>query len=489
MTFFENSAILFVSKCFFGKENNMKLKKFLALVLCASLMVTMTACEQGTNGPTQNSSDNGGSSPEESNDPNGGENSGNNGSGNGENQLPATADNSCDLSILDANNTAYADDVQDSEYVIEDGITEKMIALSELNPGNQVRLANAMKKAAAGEELTVAYIGGSITQGSTAGDNGCYARLVTNWFEETYPDSKINYVRAGIGATGSYIGVHRVDTDVISQSPDIVFVEFSVNDTTENTQRNINSYDSLLRKIWNAESAPAIVCIGMTQENGTSFQNQHYSVAKAYDLPFISYRNAILYAINQGYIKWDDISDDNIHPNTVGHKVLTEIITHYLAKVNENKDNISGDESDFSTPATKDVYANARLLTPSSFEAIDETNTIKAIDSAEFGGFKGYWMARVSGGFNGAKLVFKDVEAKNIGLLYGEVVDKGPKFEIYLDGALVTTVDANFPNGWGGYVEAVEVISLEESGKHTIEIVPLDAESATILYVTALAVS
>ena len=54
---------------------------------------------------------------------------------------------------------------------------------------------------------------------------------------------------------------------------------------------------------------------------------------------------------------------------------------------------------------------------------------------------------------------------------------------------MVTTVDANFPNGWGGYVEAVEVISLEESGKHTIEIVPLDAESATILYVTALAVS
>lgn len=454
----------------------MKLKKFLALVLCASLMVTMTACDQGTNGPAQNSSDNENSSPDEGS------------SGGGENQLPAAADNSSDLSILDANNTSYADDVQDSEYVIENGITEKMIALSERNPGNQVRLANAMKRAEAGEELTVAYIGGSITQGSTAGDNDCYARLVTNWFENTYPNSKINYVRAGIGATGSYIGVHRVDTDVISKSPDIVFVEFSVNDTTENTQRNINSYDSLLRKIWNAESAPAIICIGMTQENGTSFQNQHYSIAKAYDLPFISYRNAILHVINEGYIKWDDISDDNIHPNTVGHKVLTEIITHYLAKVNENKDNISGEESDFSTPATKDVYANARLLTPSNFEAVDETGTIQAVDS-EFGGFKGFWMARVKGSFNGARLVFKDVEAKNIGLLYGEVVDKGPNFEIYLDGVLVTTVDANFPNGWGSYVEAVEVISLAESGTHTVEIVPLDAESSAILYVTALAVS
>lgn len=460
-------------------RKKMKMKKIAALILSASLMLTFAACD---NSGGNESAD--GTVSENQSDNNGGADVNTEGG-----NAPATADNSAELSVKDTNDTSYADGVEDTEYVISDGITDKMVALSELNVGNQVRLAEMMKRAEAGEEITVAYIGGSITQGTSAGDDGCYARLVTNWFESTFPDATINYLRAGIGATGSYIGVHRVDRDVLSQSPDIVFVEFSVNDTTENTQRNINSYDSLLRKIWNAESKPAIVCIGMTQDSGASFQNQHYSIAVQYDLPFISYRNAILHVIKQGYITWKDISDDNIHPNTAGHKVLTEIITHYLEKVNENKDSISGSESDFSTPVTKDVYADATLLTPANCEAIDETGTFVTNKEGVFGNFTGYWQARVNGSFNGARLVFENVEAKNIGLLYSEVVDKGPQLEVYVDGELMTTIDANFPGGWGSYTEAAEIVSFAESGTHTVEIVPLDTGSSSIIYITGLAIS
>ena len=467
-------------------------KKILTLILSAAMVLTLAACDNGGNNENPDNTPDHADNPINDVDNNSGDDN-NNGDDNTDDnnaQLPPTADNSYTLDIIDTNDTSYADEVEDTEYVIADGITDKMAALSELNLGNQVRLADVMKRAEAGEEITVAYIGGSITQGSTADDNTCYARLTTNWFEQTFPDAKINYVRAGIGATGSYIGVHRVDRDVLSHNPDLVFVEFSVNDTTENTTRNVNSYDSLLRKIWNSDSSPAIVCIGMTQENSTSFQNYHYSVAAHYDLPFISYRNAILHVINEGYIVWKDISDDNIHPNKTGHTVLTQIITHYLAKVNENKDSVSGDESDFSTPATKDVYANATLLTPANFEATDETNLIAADTNSVFGGFTGCWSARVSSsGFGGAKLVFENVEAKNIGLLYGEVVGKGPMIDIYLDGVLVNTVDANFPNGWGNYTEAVEIIALQESGTHTVEIVPQDTGDASILYVTGLAIS
>ena len=119
--------------------------------------------------------------------------------------------------------------------------------------------------------------------------------VTTNWFEETYPSAKINYVRAGIGATGSYIGVHRVDKDVLANNPDLVFVEFSVNDTTENTERNKESYDSLLRKIWNYQSAPAIICIGMTQEDGTTFQNYHFEIVIVYYSTLYNYYLSSLY--------------------------------------------------------------------------------------------------------------------------------------------------------------------------------------------------
>ena len=299
----------------------------------------------------------------------------------------------------------------------------------------------------------------------------------------------VNDNRAGIGATGSYIGVHRVERDVLSNNPDVVFVEFSVNDTTENTRRDVDSYDSLLRKIWGSDSKPAIVCIGMTQENGTSVQNYHYDIAKSYDLPFISYRNAILDVINKGYIKWTDISDDNIHPNTVGHKVLTQIITHYLDKVNSEKDTVDGAESDFSTAYTSDKYTNAVTLTPNEITAVDETGTFKESKDSAFSNMTGYWMVRKKGGFDGAKLVFNDVEAKNVGILYGRMTGGGTILDVYIDGVLAKSVDTRFPGGWGNYAEAAHIASFEESAKHTIEIVPRDEEDASMIYISGLLIS
>lgn len=478
----------------------MRIKKITALLLASALLLTATAC--GNSGDTDN--DNTSSTTDSTNsgetNADNTENTATEGSSdvpddNSSEKTPADIgvidDNETPPTVGDNNDFSYADAVTATEYTLGGALTDRMVALSELNLGNQVRLANAMKKAESGEPITVSYIGGSITQGSSAGDDACYAKLVTDWFRTTYPNSEINYNRAGIGATGSYIGVHRVDTDVLANSPDIVFVEFSVNDTTENTMRNINSYDSLLRKIWNSATSPAIVCIGMTQDNGTTFQNYHFDIAKSYDLPFISYRNAILDTINNGYIKWTDISDDNIHPNTAGHRVLTDIITHYLAQVNENKDSVSGDESDFSTAYTKDKFSDARFLTPANCDAADPTGKIITKADTAFGGFTGCWTARGSGLFDGEQtcILFENVEAKNIGLLYGKVTGGGTILDVYVDDVLVSSVDARFPGGWGNYAESVELASFEETGTHTVKIVPQNIEGASLIFVSGLMIS
>jgi lysophospholipase L1-like esterase len=362
-----------------------------------------------------------------------------------------------------------------------------MIAKSRLAEGNKVRLAEKLKKAADGGNFTVAYIGGSITQGSSAGPDTCYSRLVTDWFEATYPDAKVNYINAGIGATGSYIGVHRADGDVLASNPDVVFVEFSVNDTTENTERNINAYDSLLRKLWLAPSSPALITIAMTQENGTSFQPQHAEIAAAYDLPMISYKDAILYVIEKSYIVWDDISDDDIHPNVSGHMVLSQLITSYLDEVNADLDTVSGAESDFSTPFTADKYQAARLLRPDGDNVPDlggfEVNT------TNFGNFPGTWRANI-GAEEVEPLVFT-VEAKNIAIFYSKLISRGGKFDVVIDGETAATIDCSFPNGWGNYVEVTEVASYEETGPHTVEIRPILAEdgSETRVYISSLAIS
>ena len=83
-----------------------------------------------------------------------------------------------------------------------------------------------------------------------------------------------------------------------------------------------------------------------------------------------------------------------------------------------------------------------------------------------------------------------EVEAKSIGLLYGKLTSgNATSADIYIDGELVTTVDAAFPNGWGNYVECVHLKSFTETAKHTVKIVPKAKDGPSMFYVNALAIS
>ena len=100
-----------------------------------------------------------------------------------------------------------------------------------MNTSNFARLKELFRRAAAGQELTIGFLGGSITQGSLSTQPGnAYAFRVYQWFVDTFPQSKFHYVNGGIGGTSSHYGVARAVTDVLMYQPDFVAVDFSVND-------------------------------------------------------------------------------------------------------------------------------------------------------------------------------------------------------------------------------------------------------------------
>ena len=86
-----------------------------------------------------------------------------------------------------------------------------MIARSLLNKGNNKRLKIAIEKAERGEEVTIAYIGGSITQGAAAKpiNTNCYAYKSYLMFKEMFGKDggeNIHFVKAGVGGTSSELG-------------------------------------------------------------------------------------------------------------------------------------------------------------------------------------------------------------------------------------------------------------------------------------------
>ena len=75
-------------------------------------------------------------------------------------------------------------------------------------------------------------------------------------------EENIHYVKAGVGGTPSELGMLRYHRDVCRDGavePDIVVVEFAVNDLGDETQGEC--YDSLVRMILGAKNAPAVILL------------------------------------------------------------------------------------------------------------------------------------------------------------------------------------------------------------------------------------
>jgi hypothetical protein len=227
----------------------------------------------------------------------------------------------------------------------------------------------------------------------------------------------------------------------------------------------------------------------MTQENGTSVQELHGEICKKYDIPMISYKNAILDIIDKGYIKWTDISDDNIHPNVPGHALLSNLITNYLQSVIDNLDNITGEESDFSGASeTGTKYQNASLVMSSNSEPTSLGSFF--VKSGDFGGFSDPWVIKQSDGqFTDEDGIEFEVTAMNIGIFYGKLISNGCKADIYIDGDYRATIDGDYTGGWGNYVEFAEVATFISEGTHTVKIVPQSTDHASVFYVSAIAIS
>ncbi|MCH5193328.1 MAG: SGNH/GDSL hydrolase family protein [Oscillospiraceae bacterium] len=346
------------------------------------------------------------------------------------------------------------------------GVTDKMYSRAILNEGNLARLAHAMKKAQNGEKVTVGVIGGSITQGSLASNPAnCYASKFADWWKEKFPRAEINFVNAGIGGTNSYLGVHRVDGQLLAYDPDVVIVEFSVNDSDK--IMNKYSYDSLVRKILGHSSDPAVMLLFTTQENGTSLQDVHKEIGTAYDLPMISYREVVYPEVAAGTLDWKAISPDNIHPNDAGHDIINQLISRYLDSVYDRLDAVTEEPSTFTAePYTKDYYADAKM-----YGAADITATasegFEVVEKGFYEQFPGNWKTE-----SGGSLTF-EVECKCLGVFYMKTTDgKSGMYEVYVDGESKGLLNGDFTGGWGNYGETQQVIMSNELQPHTVEIKP-----------------
>ncbi|MDB6175664.1 MAG: acyl-CoA thioesterase [Chthoniobacteraceae bacterium] len=95
-------------------------------------------------------------------------------------------------------------------------------------------------------EMKVGYLGGSITAQA-----GWRPKSLAH-FQATYPAVKFSEINAAIGGTGSDLGVFRLKQDLLDLNPDLLFVEFAVNDAGAEPEQIVRCMEGIVRQTWRA---------------------------------------------------------------------------------------------------------------------------------------------------------------------------------------------------------------------------------------------
>lgn len=195
-----------------------------------------------------------------------------------------------------------------------------------LNSGNTDRMKAVFTKAEQGKDIVVGAIGGSITMGADINTpvEGRWANRVAQWFKHKFPNTKVHFYNAGIGATNSTFGALRAFSDLLQYKPDIVVFEFSINDS-DNDWAEVGA-EGLLRQILDSENHPAVIMLAMMNRWGGNVQEKHLPLAQHYDIPFVSFRNIFEPIIKDSTITYNQILADDVHPNSTGHEMAGRLV-------------------------------------------------------------------------------------------------------------------------------------------------------------------
>jgi lysophospholipase L1-like esterase len=187
------------------------------------------------------------------------------------------------------------------------------------------------------EPLDVVFLGGSLTWGANASDpqTTSYRGRMMQWLRERYPNTPITFHDAAIGGTGSQLGLFRLDRDVLSRKPDLVFLDFSVNDNAEGEDvPTLASYERLVRDLISQDVMvfPVMMTfqwqVAKPDEPLPPRLRDHSKIAEAYGLPVADVMSALRGKVKEGAKPEDfwTIPKDGAHPGDEGYLAFFEAV-------------------------------------------------------------------------------------------------------------------------------------------------------------------
>lgn len=230
------------------------------------------------------------------------------------------------------------------------------------NAGQLIKFQDKLKKR---QSITYGAIGGSITAGAMATPaDKAYAPQFAEWLNSKTSCSLVN---AGIGATTSMFGAFRAQKDLLKYQPDIITIEFAVNDIRN--PDTASSFEGLVRQCVMQTNQPLVILLFTVFDDGRNMQDIHIPIGKHYGLPMLSYRDAVYPDIAEGKLAWRMISPDEVHPNNTGHNFIAAMLKRFIGGIMpDTAIPAFGEIPCFNAGAAK--YENGRIIDASTMNII-----------------------------------------------------------------------------------------------------------------------
>lgn len=359
----------------------------------------------------------------------------------------------------------------------------EMISRSLVSTGNNYRLKRVIEKCKRGEDVTIAYIGGSITQGAGGKpiNTMCYAYRSYEAFCDMFSPcggDNVHYVKAGVGGTPSELGMVRYDRDVTKDGeikPDLVIIEFAVNDEGDETEGV--SFESLVMKILQAEQAPAVLLNFAVFMSDWNLQDRLQPIGERYELPMVSVKDAVVPQFDENQvITKRQFFYDIYHPTNDGHRIMADCIACLFKAVDQEEmaaEDIQLDKQPVYGIQFKDIVRFDRkdvsdyaTISRKGFDAWDKDIQYveRDMDLKATPEFEDNWMN--DGSVQDAEFKMK-IHCKN---LVAVIKDSGSSefgtADISVDGSIVKSINP-LDNGWS-HCNPQIIIDEKESAEHEV---------------------
>ncbi|MBE6623290.1 MAG: SGNH/GDSL hydrolase family protein [Ruminococcaceae bacterium] len=204
-------------------------------------------------------------------------------------------------------------------------------------------LTNTYNKIKNDEELTVLYFGGSMTDGygSSDPDKLSWRGLISQWLVDNFPEANISNINRACGESGSFLGTYRLETDIIARKPDLLFLEYAINDKYFKSSYDsaYSQVETIVREVKQALPETDIVFVIVTDRDLLSINSEgklheqgqaHEDVAAKYNCTTLHVGRRLAEYVNYSTSEWDKYSIDKVHLKDSGYRLYYDVVEEYM---------------------------------------------------------------------------------------------------------------------------------------------------------------